>query len=273
MTMQSGQYFTKMFLLLPLFFIMPVYAQDTFSLPEEIALDHFEEPETAFNQANLLYIDERFEEAVFIYEQIIESGYHSAELYYNLGNAYYRSGSIPSAILNYERAALLNPGNEDIQFNLQLAGMQVRDRIEALPVFVLNRWWQEARNFFSADTWAVISVAAFIIVIGLIFGFLVSSSPLMKKVFFMVAVTAFIFSVLSFSFGLDQRNYLRNHNSAIVFLPVVAVKSSPDISSTDLFIIHEGTRVRIEESIGEWHSVRLLDGNKGWLHNDAIEKI
>lgn len=227
----------------------------------------------AFQRANVLYTEGNFEEAILIYEQIILSGYHSAELYYNLANAYYRSNRIPPAILNYERAIMLSPGDEDIRFNLELARSYVRDRIEELPDFFINRWWKSVRDLFSTGKWAFISAASFIAFLIFLSVFLISLSVLMKKSFFWLAVLMFVLSVLSFSFGLDRRNYSKNHNGAIVFSPVVSVKSSPDVNSTDLFVIHEGTRVWVEESIGEWRSVRLSDGNKGWLRKDAIEMI
>ncbi len=231
------------------------------------------EPEVAFTRANELYLEGYYEEAIIIYEKIIYSGYHSAALYYNLGNAYYRSNKITPAILNYERARLLSPGDEDIIFNLELARMHVRDRIEELPDFFINRWWKKARDIMSADAWASIAVSTFILTLLFFSFFLMSASVLVKKLFFWLAVIVLLLSVLSFSFGIDQRNHLRNHNTAIVFSPTVSVKSSPDINSTDLFIIHEGTKVWVEDSIGNWRAVRLSDGNKGWLQRDAIEMI
>ena len=231
------------------------------------------EPDLAFAKANELYLEGSYEEAIMIYEEIVLSGYHSAELYYNLGNAYYRSNKITPAILNYARARLLSPGDEDISFNLELARMHVRDRIEELPDFFLNRWWKDARDFMSADAWASVTAATFIFSLLFLSVFLMSASVVIKKIFFWLAVIVFFLSVMSFSLGLDQRNHIRNHNSAIVFSPAVSVKSSPDINSTDLFVIHEGTKVWVEDSIGNWRAVRLSDGNKGWLQQDAIEMI
>lgn len=230
-------------------------------------------PDEAFIRANQLYLDGSYEEAIIVYEKVLNSGYHSAALYYNLGNAYYRSNKIPPSILNYERAALLSPGDHDIRFNLELARMHVRDRIEELPDFFINRWWRNLRNLAGTGKWASISVFAFIISLVMLSIFLVSSTVHIKKIFFWLFVGIFIFSILSFSLGLDQSNYIRNHNTAIVFSPVVSVKSSPDVNSTDLFIIHEGTKVWVEESLGDWLAVRLSDGNKGWLKKDVIEMI
>jgi tetratricopeptide (TPR) repeat protein len=231
------------------------------------------DPLDDFSKANSLYTDRNFQEAILIYERIVEFGFHSAELYYNLGNAYYRANNIPSAILNYERAALLSPSDEDIRANLVLARTKVRDRIEELPGFFLNRWWQQARVLLNAAQWASLSVATFLLTLALLTVFLISSSSRIKKLYFWLAVSVFMVSVSSFSLGLDQRNYSKNHNTAIIFSPVVSVKSSPDANSADLFVTHAGTKVRVEESIGEWRSVRLSDGNKGWLHKDAIEMI
>jgi tetratricopeptide (TPR) repeat protein len=231
------------------------------------------DPQQDLILANRLYSESNFREAALVYQRIINAGYHAAGVYYNLGNAYYRSGNIPSAILNYERAALLSPGDEDIMFNLELARTRVRDRIETLPQFFLNRWWQRARNLVSTGTWAILSVSFFIMMLAVVSVFLFSSSMLVKKASFWLAVSFLTISLLSFSLGMDQRNYLRNHAAAIVFAPVVPVKSSPDAYSADLFLIHEGTKVRVEESIGDWRLVRLNDGNKGWIRVEDIEMI
>lgn len=227
----------------------------------------------AFNHANALYLDGKFEEAAEIYTGILSSGYHSAELYFNLGNAYYRSNKIPSAILNYERAALLSPSSEDIRVNLELARLHTRDRIEELPGFFLNNWWRSARNLTGVSQWSYMSIAAFVLFLVLVSGFLISRSVLVKKLAFWTGIALFVISVLSFALGLDRRNYIRNHSSAVVFTPFVSVKSSPDLNSADLFVIHEGTKVTVEDSLGVWRAIRLSDGNKGWLQKDAIEMI
>lgn len=226
-----------------------------------------------FQKANDLYAQGDYEEAARLYSWIMDSGYHSASLYYNLGNSYYRSGNVPAAILNYERAALLAPGDEDIKFNLELAGTHVRSRIEEIPEFFLNRWWQQLRDIAGYRTWATLSVSSFILSLMLLTLFLSGSTVARKKSFFWTAVIVFFISAASFSLGLDQRNYVKNHNRAVVFSPVVSVKSSPDTSSPDLFVIHEGTRVAVEDSIGDWREIRLSDGNKGWLHKESIEMI
>ncbi len=230
-------------------------------------------PEEAFELANNLYLEGKFEDAILVYEQIVSSGYHSPELYYNLGNAWYRSNRISHAILNYERAALLSPGDEDIRFNLELARSHLRDRIEELPGFFLNRWWNGTRDIMSYRGWAMISISAFTGMLVLLAIFLMVSSTAAKKVSFWLATLMLLVSALTFSLGLDQRNHIKNYNGAIVFVQSVPVKSSPDVNSTDLFIIHEGTKVRVEEAIGDWYSVRLSDGNKGWLRQETVEMI
>ncbi|MGF1586751.1 MAG: tetratricopeptide repeat protein [Bacteroidales bacterium] len=226
-----------------------------------------------FREANELYAEGNYDRAVDLYKTILASGYHSASLYYNLGNAYYRSGNIPPSILNYERALLLAPGDEDIRFNLDLARAQIKDRIEEVPDFFINRMWKGVRDIINYRSWAAISAGTFILTLMSLSGFLLISKVVMKKLFFWVAVSLLFISVFSFSAGLDQRNYVKNHNSAIIFSPVISVKSSPDINSADLFVLHEGTKVSVEDSIGDWREVRLSDGNKGWLHKDGLEMI
>jgi tetratricopeptide (TPR) repeat protein len=226
-----------------------------------------------FSQANDFYADGYYSEAIGLYKKILAAGYHSAALYYNIGNAYFRSNEFPSAILFYERAALLAPGDEDIKFNLELARMHTRDRIDAIPEFFLNRWWKGVRDLTGFRNWAKLSALAFISSLVMLSVFLLGSSVVIKKIFFWLAALFLASSIITFSFGFDQRNYMNNHNMAIVFSPVVSVKSSPDINSTDLFVLHEGTRVRVEDSIGNWREIRLSDGNKGWLSKDALEMI
>jgi len=231
------------------------------------------DPDEAFLTANELYIEGKYEEAIGLYGDIAASGYQSPALFYNLGNAYYRSNKIPQAILNYERAALLSPGDEDISFNLELSRTFVRDRIEELPDFFLSRLWNGVRDKISAGAWAGISVILFISSLVFMAVFLISPTAGMKKAFFWLAIIFFLSFVMSYAFGLDQRNHLRDHSTAIVFSPVVSVKSSPDMGSADLFVIHEGTKVWVEDSIGDWRAVRLADGNKGWLLRNVIEMI
>lgn len=226
-----------------------------------------------FQEANELYAEGNYDEAAELYKRILASGYHSASLYYNLGNAYYRSGKIPPSILNYERALLLAPGDEDIRSNLDLARTQIKDRIDEVPDFFINRMWKGVRDILNYRSWAAISAGTFISTLIFLSGFFLVSKVLMKKLFFWLAVSLFFISAFSFSVGLDQRNYVKNHNSAIIFSPVISVKSSPDINSADLFVLHEGTKVSVEGSIGDWLEVRLSDGNKGWLHKDGLEMI
>lgn len=277
MTEKMFKYTLMVLLLLPVKMSMAIIDVNTEIVPDQqdILIEHSGEydPEVGFRLANQLYTERSFEEAITIYKKIVSTGYHSAGLYYNLGNAYYRSNNIPAAILNYERASLLAPGDEDISFNLELARTHVRDRIETLPRFFLNRWWTEVRDLLSAERWAVLSVVSFIVTLIMLAGFFISSTVGIKKLFFWFSICLFIISVLGFVLGLDQRNNLRDHETAIIFSPVVSVKSSPDINSSDLFVIHEGTKVWVNDSIGDWLSVKLSDGNTGWVQKETLEMI
>jgi tetratricopeptide (TPR) repeat protein len=273
-------FYKTAFLLILAFPVMTIAGTDDLdqanesSVPDiQIPIEGHNDHGAIFHKANELYSEGNYDGAIDLYSSILASGYHSASIYYNLGNAFYRSGKIPSAILNYERALLLAPGDEDIRFNLDLARLQTIDRIEVVPDFFINRWWKGIRDTLNYRSWAVVSSVTFINTLIFLAIFLLVSKVIMKKLFFWLAVSMLFISVFSFSVGLDQRNYVKNHNNAIIFSPVVSIKSSPDINSADLFVLHEGTKVSIEDSIGDWREVRLSDGNKGWLHKDGLEMI
>ncbi|HOK97649.1 MAG TPA: tetratricopeptide repeat protein [Bacteroidales bacterium] len=226
-----------------------------------------------FARANQLYTAAQYDSAVRVYEGILSQGYESAELYYNLGNAYYKAKNIPKAILNYERARLLKPNDDEINFNLQLAQTMVVDKINVLPEFFLKRWWRSFSYLFSSDVWAIISLSTFVLMLIGIAVYLFISSYALKKISFYFSVFLLLVSVVSFSHSLSLKKERTAHNTAIVMAPTVTVKSSPDENGTELFVIHEGTKVWIVDQVGEWLRIRIADGNNGWLKQSDIEKI
>ena len=224
-------------------------------------------------QGNKAYTESKFELAIEKYEQVIKSGYSATELYYNLANAYYRMADYKSAILNYERALLLSPDDENILTNLDFSRNYIQDRIEEIPKFFLLRWLDSFVNIFPAKTWSVISISSFILFLILTILFLFSRTRSIRKLAFAFSITILFTSILSFYGGLIQHNKINNHNEAIVFSPSVTVKSAPTNSGTDLFIIHEGLKVKILDSTEGWKEIRLSDGKIGWLPAETIVKI
>jgi tetratricopeptide (TPR) repeat protein len=219
------------------------------------------------------YNASHFEKAIGAYEQILDKGYESAELYYNLGNAYYKSNKIPMAITNYERALVLSPGDEDIMFNLQLANTHVVDKIESLPEFFLSSWYFRFIQVLSSNQWAFISMATFVLGLVLLLVFFLSGRVIARKVSFWFAVLFIISAVFTFNFSHKQMWLAENEPAAIIMTPSVVVKSSPSETGTELFLIHEGLKVKLTDKLGDWRQIRMSDGNKGWVKQEDLEVI
>lgn len=232
-----------------------------------------QEVRSLVDSANQYYSEGRYKQAIKYYEQVLDRGYESAGIYYNLGNAYYKANQLAPAILNYERARLREPGNEDIRYNLQLARSQITDRIENMPDFFISRWIRQLIDFFPSDIWATISMVTFLAFLALFSVYLYSQRVGLKKTGFWVGLLALVIAVASFVFAFRQKEEVMDSEQAIVFAPKVTVKSSPAESGTDLFVIHEGTKVYIEDNMGEWFEIRLSDGSQGWLRKKNVEPI
>lgn len=214
------------------------------------------------------YESGQFDSAQAIYQKLIEQGYQSFELYYNLGNSYYKLGDLASAILYYERAKKINPLDEDLQFNLGLVTSKITDKVTVAEPGPLETLTMS----LSSDAWGGISVFFFILfLISLFFFFYLSSLPF--KRFFLTALIIFILiSGISFFLGLHNRQILLS-DQAVIFAPAVTVTSAPGKTGKELFIIHEGLKVEILEASGEFLKIKLSDGNVGWIPKSAVEKI
>jgi len=223
--------------------------------------------------ANEFYTNGEFEKAIEAYEEVLNTGYEAPELYYNLANAYYKSYKITIAILNFERACLLAPNDEDINYNLELARRYVVDKIDIIPQIFITTWLNKIMRIFSTDVWAVLSIVSFLLFLLLFSLYLYINRLAIKKISFWISVLAFIVSTSSFIFSYQQKENIINHNAAIIFSPSVTVKSSPDESGNDLFLIHEGTKVTVEDRVGDWKEIKLSDGKKGWLKATDIVLI
>ena len=229
--------------------------------------------EILWDKANAFYTTEEYQQAVNLYEQILQSGEESAKLYFNLGNSYYKTGDVNNAILNYERALVLAPHDDDIKFNLQIANQFVVTKIEELPQPFFLRWRTNTVNKYPADTWGYISVAAFLIFLLLLGVFLFSKKVSVRRISFFIGIFAVIFSAFTFSLAAQQKQKITNRKHAIVFSPRVTVKSSPTNSGTDLFLIYEGLKLEVTDSLNTWTEIKLADGNQGWLPDSCIVKI
>lgn len=224
-------------------------------------------------KANEQYVKDEFKQAIDVYNQLLMTNLESPEVYFNLGNAYYKTNQYPLAILNYERAKLLSPDDEDIDFNLEVANQHVLDSIQELPGIFIVRWWDSLVNSQTTDIWAVISIISFLLFLTLSGLYFFARSGDMRRVAFWSACLLIVISLFSWSFAAKQKSRLVNHTYAIVMQPTLTVKSSPSEKGTNLFVIHEGLKVKITDKLGDWVEVKLANGNKGWLLTESIEKI
>lgn len=224
----------------------------------------------AFEAANTAYAEGRYEEAASGYESLLAEQ-PNAVLYYNLGNARFKQGELAQAILNYERALRLKPNYKDAQYNLAFAQSRITDNIVDQDFF-LSSWARTVRNRLSEYTWFMISICLFVLALTGLLLFLLGRTAWLRKTAFHVAWVALLFSLIAGLNGgsLHQRDTLRNE--AIITQGVVNAKSSPDRSGTDLFTLHEGTKVTIRETIGEWSNVRV-GSNEGWIRLSCLERI
>jgi tetratricopeptide (TPR) repeat protein len=229
--------------------------------------------ESLIEVGNAHYAKGEYKEAIAIYEQIAGTGSESATLWFNLGNACYKTGQIPRAILNYERARLLDPNDEDIAFNLEMSYTHTVDKIDQLPEFFLRKWVRLFTESFSTNQWAIISMIAFTLMLAALLIFFFSRFAMLKRLAFYFALLALLVSLISWYGSAVQFNKISSNHSAIVFSPSVTIKGSPDPTGTDLFILHEGTKVMLRDSVGDWMSIRLSDGNEGWIEKKHLEII
>ncbi len=226
-----------------------------------------------FERANQLYINKDYAGAVQEYEKLIDNGFESFEIYFNLGNSYYRLRKTSDAIYFYEKAKKLKPEDKDIRFNLNVANLRVVDKFKTVPKFFLSEWYGNMVNGFSSDTWALWTVISLWVAMILFVAFLFVWSLKLKKSIFAIASLFLIVFLLSLVFTFNRIKIENTADEAIIFSTSVYVKSSPDDKSTDLFILHEGTKVKIKDKIGEWLEITLPNGNVGWIPADNIKII
>ena len=224
-------------------------------------------------KANNLYASGDYREAINYYNMIEASGEVSADLCYNIGNAYFKQNVVSKAILYYERAIKLRPGDPDITHNLALANATTVDKIEVVPEFFVFTWIKNIRSNAGADMWAWLSIFFFALCLLLFGFFLFARNITLRKFSFFLSILILLGSINCGIFAYYQKAALHNTSAAIITPAVITVKSSPDTSGKDLFILHEGTKVTILETLGEWQCIRLADGKQGWILKFAAEII
>ena len=218
-----------------------------------------------FGQANTAYNSGNYDTAVVVYQKILDAGMESVAVYYNMGNAYYKLREFPMAIYCYEKALKLDPSDEDVQTNLAIANAAIVDKIEPVPQSFIVRWWQRLRSAMSGNQWAWCSIAAFGMLLLMLFLFLRARKVGLRKLGFFMGLLFLAAFALSVVFAMQLKHSAETQDQAIVMTPTVTVKSSPSTESVDLFVLHEGTKVEVMDTAGGWAQIRIANGSVGWL--------
>lgn len=217
-----------------------------------------------FEQANEAYESGEFQTAIQYYDSLTEFG-QSTALYYNLGNAYFKTNQVAEAILYYERALKLNPNDPDIHYNLQLANERIKDNIEKLPELNIARWWSNFTLSLGVDLWGWLSIGLMIVAMVLMMVFLLAGRRGLRMFGFYTALVLILFSGFSYYQGAQARQMIEANTEAIVLSPRVDVKGAPTNTGINVFVIHEGTKVQVLGEREEWVHIRIASGNEGWI--------
>ena len=230
--------------------------------------------DSLWNAANQAYAEGRWADAVSDYTMISDAGMESAPLYCNTADAWFKDGNVPMAILYYERALKLDPSYEDARFNLELLNSGIQDRIDPVPELILKTWTRKLCYLADSDSWAVMFLVFFGLTLFLVIVFARGREAAWRRTGFFGGIVTLIVAVMCLSFSIWQKKDYMKADEAVVMRPVTSVKSSPSgEASTDLFILHEGTKIRLMDQVGEWVNIELADGRQGWMPAADLEVI
>ncbi len=229
--------------------------------------------EDVFKQANELYNQEKYQEAIDTYSSILNQGQESGSLYYNMANAHYKLSNIGPSIFYYEKALALAPNDEDIKNNLSFAKNAAIDSIDIIPEGVLSRTINSFTNMFSFDGWAWISICCilmFVVLFMLYYNAHISSK---KRLFFISSWLLLMIGLFSIFFAFKQYNLIMDNQYAIIFAQEITIKSEPNLRSEEVFELHEGTKVKIIETVNDWKKIKLTDGKIGWIPSTDLKEL
>lgn len=230
--------------------------------------------DSLWHKASKAYEAGQWQEAVSLYESISGLGLESAALYCNTGNAYFKIQDYPRAILYYEKSLKLDPSYSDARYNLKVASDFVQDMIDQVPEFILKTWSKDLCYTLDSNTWAVLALVSFAFFLSGLLLFLLSELSGLRKTGFFSAIIFLILFGFSIWFSTWQKSDYMNKDTAVIVAPVVSVKNSPSSeTSSDLFILHDGTKVRVIDEVGNWYNIELSDGRQGWIQSKALEII
>ncbi|MFI2741518.1 tetratricopeptide repeat protein [Zhouia sp. PK063] len=238
-----------------------------------VAYFSFAQNDTLFTKANTAYNNAKYQDAINDYLQINKNGVESAELYFNLGNAYYKINKIAPSIYYYQKALKLDPGNQDIKNNLAFANNMTIDAIDANPDSGLSASANKLIGTFTYNTWGIIAIVFIFGFIALFLLYYFTGHHTKKRIFFATGIIALLLCIISVCFGFHEKSEVKSNRQAIIFQKEVAVKAEPNNHSSEAFTLHEGTKVKITSSLNNWRQIELADGKTGWLTQSTIKEF
>lgn len=251
-----------------------IYTLLLLALPFGVSAQSFTKAEFSKALGDSAYSQGRYDDAIRIYETIIDNDGYSAEIYYNLGNAYFRSNMIGKSILNYERALRIDPTDKDAKANLEFVLTRTKDEVAEQYELFLVTWFKAVVNTLGITTWAVMAVVAFIVLLIALLLFFFNSKATLRKTAFTMAIFSMFLTIFANVAASYIYNYMNDDSEAIVMKEEAYLKSTPDNSGTELIKVHEGRKVRfVDDTMRDWKEVELEDGTVGWLPANAIERI
>ncbi|MFV8368907.1 tetratricopeptide repeat protein [Flavobacterium sp. LB2R40] len=229
--------------------------------------------QNGFEKGNAYYQKGKYSEAVAAYENVLTEKKHSSELYFNLGNAYYKLNQVAPSIYNYEKALVLNPNNTDAINNLKFAQKRTIDEIKVIPKVGFGKLLRDFTGIYDYDTWGWISVVLSSVFLIFFIGYYFSEKTLYKRIFFLGMFLVIFIMLMTVSAAVIEKSHFDTEKPAIVFAERTNVKSEPRDGGQPIFVLHEGTKLYVEEAIGKWKKVQLTDGTEGWIESSAIKEV
>lgn len=226
-----------------------------------------------FDEANTLYNDANYTEALEKYKTILKSGEHSAALYFNIANAHYKLNHIAPSIYYYEKALLLKPNDKDIQNNIAFARNMTVDAIDSTPEVGISKLIKNMTNMMSFDAWAKSSVGFVFLFVILFVAYYFMYSTSKKRLAFVSGSLSLMLSFIALGFAFHKFNLVSNDQPAIVFAQETKIKSEPNLRSAEAFVLHEGTKVQVLDTVSNWKKIKLSDGKTGWIMTDDIKMV
>ena len=236
-------------------------------------LNYAQKADSIFKVANSFYQKGAYKDALKNYKQIEKLQLESADLYYNLGNTYYKLNQVAPAIYNFVKALQLDPNNDDYKNNLTIAQRMTIDKIDILPKTFLQKLDSTYIKSLSFENWAFVSITSIILFVLFFLIYYFSVNPGKKRLFFIFAIISLIITLFSFSFAYSGYNYSKHNKPAIIFSAKASVKNAPTLNSTEAFELHEGTKVVILEKVDGWLKIKLSDGKIGWISKNDLKSL